>query len=569
MSKIFISYRRDDSSTAVGRIYDRLTAHFGRGNVFKDVDSIPLGVDFSQYINTVIQQCAAQVVIIGPHWDDHTNHARLANPGDYVRLEIETALQRGIPVIPVFVQGANFPKADELPPSLRELLMRNGLPVRDDPDFDNDMRRVIASLEKIVPPSPPMYTPPLYQQPVAPQLYPPAPAYKAQPVTARPQNTKYTGLRAFVYSVVALACVVGLIYGGSLLFNNVSLTKQNTAPHVDTTGILYAVAAYSATDIWAAGRTGNTQTQIVHYAGSGQWEVVTTPHVGKITAMAIVPKTNELWVIGSQGFLHDVNGTWTSVAFPPVNANQQDPPQITSLAMQSASEGWATYQTSSQAGLLHYANGTWTVDQAVTYTYEAGTIEQMGAIDQVAVLPDGTGIAYGLTSFYFRQGSGQWKPWSVLSKSGAANNPLNDDLAFLTDLSLISPTEAWAVDRTDDTIDHLVFSGTHWTVELKKSVNLPGAPTQPIDFGACKLNVIAMAPGGQTGWASGYHCGIVQYAHGSWQPQTNTVSNEIFAMLAFSATDGIALGGNEDLSDEGTLKIFRLTNGTWSPMPLQ
>lgn len=47
---IFISYRRDGSISETGRIYDRLVTAFGKEHVFKDVDSIPLGIDLAEYI---------------------------------------------------------------------------------------------------------------------------------------------------------------------------------------------------------------------------------------------------------------------------------------------------------------------------------------------------------------------------------------------------------------------------------------------------------------------------------------------------------------------------------------
>lgn len=53
MSKILISYRREDSAHVTGRIYDRLVQQFGRTAVFKDVDSIPLGIDFRTYLGKV------------------------------------------------------------------------------------------------------------------------------------------------------------------------------------------------------------------------------------------------------------------------------------------------------------------------------------------------------------------------------------------------------------------------------------------------------------------------------------------------------------------------------------
>jgi TIR domain len=153
MDRIFISYRRDDSAATCGRIYDRLGARFGKENVFKDVESIPLGVNFEQYIGDVVSQCAVQLVVIGPTWLTSTNEdgqRRLDDLSDMVRIEIEAALRRSIPVIPVLVQGASIPRASQLPESLQELVNRNGIPVRYDPDFEPDMVRLIAALESWV-----------------------------------------------------------------------------------------------------------------------------------------------------------------------------------------------------------------------------------------------------------------------------------------------------------------------------------------------------------------------------------------------------------------------------------
>lgn len=149
MSRIFISYRRDDSADVTGRIYDRLIAHFGRDAVFKDVDAIPFGVNFKEYLEDMVAQCALQLVIIGPRWITITGEdkrRRLDDPTDFVRIEVESALKRDIPVIPLLVMGAMMPTADELPPSLAELAYRNGTPIRRDPDFHRDMDRVIEGI---------------------------------------------------------------------------------------------------------------------------------------------------------------------------------------------------------------------------------------------------------------------------------------------------------------------------------------------------------------------------------------------------------------------------------------
>ncbi len=151
MTKIFVSYRRDDSADVAGRIYDRLAAKFGKEAIFKDVDSIPFGVNFKEYLENAVRQCAVELVIIGRQWldiaDEH-GQRRLDNPRDFVRIEIESALNRSIPVIPLLVSGASMPPEDRLPPSLAGLVYRNGTEVRRDPDFHHDMNRVIASLEQ-------------------------------------------------------------------------------------------------------------------------------------------------------------------------------------------------------------------------------------------------------------------------------------------------------------------------------------------------------------------------------------------------------------------------------------
>ncbi|MFM7325523.1 MAG: toll/interleukin-1 receptor domain-containing protein, partial [Nodosilinea sp.] len=102
---IFISYRRDHSASDTGRIYDRLAQEFGRDNVFKDVDSIPFGVDFAQHIDQEVSRCQVLLAVIGKAWLT----PRLQNPDDFVRLEIESALKRGIPVVPVFLEGVTGP----------------------------------------------------------------------------------------------------------------------------------------------------------------------------------------------------------------------------------------------------------------------------------------------------------------------------------------------------------------------------------------------------------------------------------------------------------------------------
>lgn len=153
MSKILISYRREDSADVTGRIDDRLVQQFGREAVFVDVDSIPFGVDFRAYLDAQVAKCDVFLAVIGPDWmgeKDVEGRARLEDPADFVRIEIESALKRQIPVVPVLVRGASIPSAKQLPKSIQDLSYRNGLAVRSGPDFHRDTDRLIEYLKKQV-----------------------------------------------------------------------------------------------------------------------------------------------------------------------------------------------------------------------------------------------------------------------------------------------------------------------------------------------------------------------------------------------------------------------------------
>lgn len=147
--KVFISYRRADSIDICGRIYDRLVRDFGEKNVFKDVDNIPFGVDFVDYLDNQVKECTVLLAVIGPKWvdvEDDKGRRRIDDPNDFVRIEIESALKRNILVVPVLVGSAGMPYTEDLPESLRPLTRRNGIEVRPDPDFHNDMTRLIKRL---------------------------------------------------------------------------------------------------------------------------------------------------------------------------------------------------------------------------------------------------------------------------------------------------------------------------------------------------------------------------------------------------------------------------------------
>src|SRR5690606_23854583 len=145
------SYRRAESITITGRIHDRLETAFGAANIFKDVDDIPLGVDFRTVIEREIHACDVLLVIIGPQWLTVTSedgNRRLEDPNDFVRLEVEAALQNSnITAIPVLVHNAVIPSEGNLPDSLRPLAFLNAAILRDDPDFNRDLSRLIQYIK--------------------------------------------------------------------------------------------------------------------------------------------------------------------------------------------------------------------------------------------------------------------------------------------------------------------------------------------------------------------------------------------------------------------------------------
>ena len=133
MAKIFLSYRREDSRGVAGRIYDRLRGHFGPDAVFFDVDSVPPGVDFPEYIESVLSHCDVFLAVIGPDWAGQiTTGRRIDNPEDWVRIEIEAALKQDLRVIPVLIDHTRMPSEADLPPSLVPLARRNAISVDQD-----------------------------------------------------------------------------------------------------------------------------------------------------------------------------------------------------------------------------------------------------------------------------------------------------------------------------------------------------------------------------------------------------------------------------------------------------
>lgn len=144
---VFISYRRDDSSGYTLAIYEQLKNTFGDEQVFMDMDDIPHGEDFVTHIEKCLSKANTMLVMIGQNWlnAENAKGRRLDNPEDFVRLEVATALQRDIVVIPVLLKNTQMPSEEDLPKVLQALSRKNGIRIHDD-QFDASVQILIQAI---------------------------------------------------------------------------------------------------------------------------------------------------------------------------------------------------------------------------------------------------------------------------------------------------------------------------------------------------------------------------------------------------------------------------------------
>ena len=153
--RIFLSYRREPNAIHAGRLHDSLTAGvdehpgFAADQIFMDIDTIAPGDDFREVIADAVAKCDVFLALIGKQWAtirDGQRGRRLDNPGDYVRLELEAALERKIPVVPVLVDGAKMPSDKDLPKSISPLVYRQAVELTNT-RWRDDVGRLLASLK--------------------------------------------------------------------------------------------------------------------------------------------------------------------------------------------------------------------------------------------------------------------------------------------------------------------------------------------------------------------------------------------------------------------------------------
>ncbi len=152
---IFINYRKDDSNWNALALYNDLQKYFSKDQLFKDFNAIRPGDDFMMSIQNALAKCNVLLVIIGKEWLDVKNAdgtLRIDDADDFVRLEIGTALERGIQVIPVLFDGTPMPKPEQLPMNLRPLCRRQFVEI-DPKRFEDDVRNLAEAIKQVLPKS--------------------------------------------------------------------------------------------------------------------------------------------------------------------------------------------------------------------------------------------------------------------------------------------------------------------------------------------------------------------------------------------------------------------------------
>ena len=211
MPRIFICYRREDASGHAGRLRDALSARFGSEEVFLDHEAIGPGENFVQAMSRAIGSCEVFLAIIGNQWLSVTNRngaRRLDDPDDHVRREIVEALGRSVRLVPILVEGADMPRAAELPKPLEPLAIRNAFALNDE-EWESDVERLAAAHRAR------------------------AAARSGRPVEVAGAAREPPALRRpAVAAAVTLAAIVALAYGVTTRTREESATGSATPPAV-------------------------------------------------------------------------------------------------------------------------------------------------------------------------------------------------------------------------------------------------------------------------------------------------------------------------------------------------
>ena len=151
---IFINYRKDDSSWNALALYNELLKYFPKESIFKDFNTIRPGDDFVESIQRALSNCNVLLVVMSKNWlevkDKHGNR-RINDPDDLVRIEIATAIERNIQVIPVLFDNIPMPTNADLPDNLKSLPRRQFVEI-ETTRFEADVKKLADAIKELMPP---------------------------------------------------------------------------------------------------------------------------------------------------------------------------------------------------------------------------------------------------------------------------------------------------------------------------------------------------------------------------------------------------------------------------------
>lgn len=151
---IFINYRKDDSSWNALALYNELQKYFPRESIFKDFNTIRPGDDFVVSIQKALSNCNVLLVVMSKNWlevTDKNGNRRINDPDDLVRIEIATAIDRNIQVIPVLFDNIPMPTSSELPDNLKSLPRRQFVEI-ETTRFEADVKKLADAIKELMPP---------------------------------------------------------------------------------------------------------------------------------------------------------------------------------------------------------------------------------------------------------------------------------------------------------------------------------------------------------------------------------------------------------------------------------
>lgn len=245
---VFICYRREIRLASQAEIYDRLKTSLGRESVFIDVDNIPAGLDFVDVLSERVGQCGALIAVIGRNWvasADKNNGRRLDDANDYVRIEIEAALTRNVPVIPVLIDGAAMPHTDDLPNGLKKLARRQGIEISHT-SFNSDAARLTDALARID-----------GDAPGSPSAADAAAARSSAP-PPRPAASRPRRLFLAASALIVIAGGAGFLYWPQQAQQETAAPADAAAPPSDTANNVAAPAPNAAPDETPTGKIADS-----------------------------------------------------------------------------------------------------------------------------------------------------------------------------------------------------------------------------------------------------------------------------------------------------------------------